>query len=129
MQKHPDEPIGDALHERFSTRDILESSHEPTLLASRPRLAAQVSLVSEAAPRGGVWSVERSYLERADDLPAKLGLDAAVAQWVARFDGTETLETLLKQLALHQNVPLDRVIPEGLRVIRRLGACGLILLR
>jgi hypothetical protein len=39
------------------------------------------------------------------------------------------LETLLKQLALHQNVPLDRVIPEGLRVIRRLGACGLILLR
>jgi hypothetical protein len=129
MQKHPDEPIGDALHERFSTRDILESSHEPTLLASRPRLAAQVRLVSEAAPRGGVWSVERSYLERADDLPAKLGLDAAVAQWVARFDGTETLETLLKQLALQQNVPLDRVIPEGLRVIRRLGACGLILLR
>ena len=128
MQKHPAGPIGDALHEQFSTRDILESSDEPTLLASRPRLAAQVRLVSEAVPRNGAWSTERSYLERADDLPAKLGLDAVVAQLVVRFDGTETLETLLKQLASEQKAPLDRVIPEGLRVVKRLGGCGLILL-
>jgi methylase of polypeptide subunit release factors len=128
MQKRPAGPVGDALHERFSTRDVLESNDEQTLLTSRPRLAPEVRLVSEAAPRNGVWSVERSYLERADDLPAKLGLDALVAQLAARFDGTEMLETLLKQLASEQNVPLDRVIPEGLRVIKKLGTCGLILL-
>jgi 2-polyprenyl-3-methyl-5-hydroxy-6-metoxy-1,4-benzoquinol methylase len=102
MQKQPAGPIGDALHEQFSVRDILESSHEPTLLASRPRLAAEVRLVSEAVPRNGAWSFERSYLERADDLPAKLALDAVVAQLVVRFDGTKTLETLLKELALEQ---------------------------
>jgi hypothetical protein len=128
MQKRPAEPIGDALRERFSTRDVLESNSEQTLLGSRPRLAAQVRLVSEATQRNGVWTIERSYLERADDLPAKLGLDGVVAQLAARFDGTETLETLLKQLASEQKAPLDRVIPEGLRVIERLGACGLILL-
>jgi hypothetical protein len=128
MQKQPAGPIGDALQEQFSTRDILESGHEPTLLASRPRLAAQVRLVSEAVPRNGAWSAERSYLERADDLPAKLGLDTVVAQLVVRFDGTETLETLLTQLASEQKAPLDRVIPEGLRVIKKLGACGLIVL-
>jgi Methyltransferase small domain len=128
MQKKPAGPIGDALHQRFSTRDILESSDESTLLASRPRLAAQVRLISEAVPQNGVWTAERSYLERADDLPAKLGLDAVVAQLVVRFDGTETLATLLKQLAAEQKAPLDRVIPEGLRVVKRLGACGLILL-
>jgi Methyltransferase small domain len=128
MQKHPAGPIGNALNEQFSTRDILESSDEPTLLASRPRLAAQVRLVNEAVPRNGAWSTERSYLERADDLPAKLGLDAVVAQLVVRFDGKETLETLLKQLASEQKAPLDRVIAEGLRVVKRLGGCGLILL-
>jgi methyltransferase family protein len=128
MQKQPSGPIGDALHEQFSTRDVLESSHEPTLLASRPKLASQVRLVSQAVPRDGVWSIERSYLERADDLPAKLGLDAVVAQLVARFDGTKTVEALLQQLALEQKAPLERVMPEGLRVIKKLGACGLILL-
>jgi hypothetical protein len=51
-----------------------------------------------------------------------------VAQLAARFDGTEALETLLKQPASEQKSPLDRVIPEGLRVIERLEACGLILL-
>jgi hypothetical protein len=128
MQKRPAEPVGDALRERFSTRDVLESNSEQTLLRSRPRLAARVRLLSEATQRNGLWTIERSYLERADDLPAKLGLDGVVAQLAARFDGTETLETLLKQLASELKAPLDRVIPEGLRVIERLGACGLILL-
>ncbi len=128
MQKRPGGPVGDALRERFATLDILESNNEQTLLAARPRLAAEVRLVSEAAPQKGVWSVERTYLERADDLPAKMGLDAVVAQLAARFDGTETLERLLKQLASEQNAPLDRVIPEGLRVARRLGESGLIVL-
>jgi len=128
MQKRPAGPIGDALRERFSTLDVLESNNEQTLLAARPRLAAQVRLVSEAAQRKGVWSVEQTYLERADDLPAKMGLDSVLAQLAARFDGTETLERLLKQLASEQNAPLDRVIPEGLRVTKRLGESGLIVL-
>ena len=106
---------------------MLESTQE-TLLASRPRLAAQVRLVSEAVSQNGVWSTERSYLERTDDLPAKLGLDAVVAQLAARFDGTAKLESILKQLAWEQKAPLDEVVPEGLRVLRKLGACGLILL-
>ena len=126
MQKRPAAPIGDALRERFSTRDVVESNNERTLLASRPRLAAQVCLLNEATQRNGVWSIERSYLERSDDLPAKIGLDGVVAQLAARFDGTETLETLLKQLASEQKAPLDRVIPEGLRVIKRLAVSGLI---
>jgi Methyltransferase small domain len=128
MQKRPAEPIGDALLERFSTRDGLESNNEQTLLVARPRLAAQVRLVSESAQRDRVWSVERSYLERADDLPAKMVLDATVAKLAARCDGTATLEALLKQLASEQKVPLDRVIPEGLRVIKQVGAAGLIVL-
>jgi hypothetical protein len=128
MQKRPGGLIGDALRERFSTRDVVESNNEQTLLASRPRLAAQVRLLSEATQRNGVWSIERSYLERADDLPAKMGLDGVVAQLAARFDGRETLETLLKQLASEKKAPLDRVIPEGIRVIEKLAVSGLILL-
>jgi hypothetical protein len=31
-------------------------------------------------------------------------------------------------LASEQKAPLDRVIAEGLRVVKRLGGCGLILL-
>jgi hypothetical protein len=115
MQKRPVGPIGNSLRERFSTRDVLESSNEQILLAARPRLAGQARLITEAAQRKGSWIIERSYLERVDDLPAKLGLDAVVARLAARFDGTETVETLLKQLAMDQKAPLDQVISEGLR--------------
>jgi hypothetical protein len=41
MQKRSAGPIGDPLREQFSARDILESSHEQTLLAFRPGLAAE----------------------------------------------------------------------------------------
>jgi len=87
MQKRPEWPIGDALLERFSTLDIWESNNEQILLAAHPRLAGQVRLVSESVQRNCAWVVERSYLERTDDLPAKLGLDAVVAELAARFDG------------------------------------------
>jgi hypothetical protein len=127
MQKRPVGPIGDALRGRFSTREILESNSEPALLATRPRLAAKVRLVNEAVQRNGEWSIERSYLERTDDLPAQMGLDPLVAALAVRFDGTETLETHLKQLALEQKAPLDRAISEGLRVVRRLAEAGFLL--
>ncbi len=127
MQKRPSAPIGAALWERFITRDLLESQDEQMLLGSRPRLAEHVHLVSEAVPRDGVWSTERSYLERTDDLPAKLGLDAVVGQLVARFEGRETLKTLLTQLASEQRAPLDQVILEGLRIVKQLGTAGFIL--
>jgi hypothetical protein len=107
---------------------LLESNSEQTLLAARPRLPGQVRLVSVAAQRNGSWIIERSYLERIDDLPAKMVLDAVVTQLAARFDGTETVETLLKQLASERKAPMDGVISEGLRVIKQLGASGLILL-
>jgi hypothetical protein len=128
MQKRPTGSVGDALRQRFLTLDVLQSPGERDLLAVRPKLAPEVRLVSEAAPQNGVWSIERSYLERADDLPAKIGLDAVVAQLAARFDGQETLERLLMRLALEQKISLDSVIPEGLRVIKRLAEKGLILL-
>jgi len=126
MQKRPEGSIGDALLERFSTLDILESNDEQILLAAHPRLTAEVRLVSESVQRNCAWAVERSYLERTDDLPAKLGLDAVVAELTAHFDGTQTVEALLKKLALEQRAPLEQVIPEGLRVIKRLGAAGLV---
>jgi hypothetical protein len=120
--------MGNALWERFMTRDLLEASDEQILLGSRPRLAGQIRLVSEAVPRDGVWSTERSYLERTDGLPAKLALDVIVSQLVAQFDGTKTLGTLFTQLASEQRVPLDGVVPEGLRIIKQLGTAGFVLL-
>jgi SAM-dependent methyltransferase len=128
MQKRPEGRVGDALLGRFLTLGILESNNEQTLLAAHPRLPAQVRLVSESVQRNCAWGVERSYLERTDDLPAKLGLDAVVAQFVAHFDGTQTVEALLMKMASEQKAPRERVFPEGLRVIRRLGKAGLILL-
>jgi hypothetical protein len=128
MQKRPEGSIGDALAERFSTLDILELNDEQTLLTAYPRLASQVRLVSESVQRNCVWDVERSYLERMDDLPARLGLDAVVTELAAHFDGTQSIETLLRKLAMEQKAPLEQVIPEGLRVIKRLAAAGLLLL-
>jgi 2-polyprenyl-3-methyl-5-hydroxy-6-metoxy-1,4-benzoquinol methylase len=128
MQKQPEQPIGDALLERFLTLDVLESNNDQEFLSACPRLPAQVRLVNEAVQQNGAWTVEGNYLERRDDLPAKVGLDSILVQWTARFDGTQTLESLLRRLAFEHNVPLEQAIPEGLRVVKRLGAAGLLLL-
>jgi hypothetical protein len=84
--------------------------------------------VNAAMQRNGVWTPEMSYLERTDDLPGKMALDAVIAQLAARFDGTQTLEVLLRRFASEYDVPAEQAIPEGLRVIRRLGEAGLVLL-
>ena len=55
MQKRPEGPIGDALLERFSTLDILESNDEQILLVAHPRLAAQVRLVQMILQRSWDW--------------------------------------------------------------------------
>jgi SAM-dependent methyltransferase len=128
MQTRPAGRVGELLRERYSTRDIVESKNEGTLLGARPRLAPQVRLMTESVRRECAWSIERSYLERTGDLPAKMVLDALVANLTAHFDGSETLEALLKQVASDYHVPLDQVIPEGLRITKVLATAGLILL-
>jgi methylase of polypeptide subunit release factors len=128
MQTRPAEPIGEALRERYATRDILEAKNEETLLSSWPRMAPQVRLTTESVQREGTWSVERSYLERTGDLPAKMVLDTLLEKLAAQFDGTATLERLLEKVAWEHNVPIHQVIPEGLRITRVLGTAGLILL-
>jgi len=128
MQTRPAGPIGEALRERYSTQDIVESKDDGTLLGTRPRLAPQVRLMTESLRREGAWSIERHYLERTGDLPAKLVLDAMLVKLAAHFDGSETLGTLLQQVASEHNVPMDRVIPEGLRITKVLATAGLILL-
>jgi methylase of polypeptide subunit release factors len=128
MQTRPAGPIGEALRQRYSTRDVVESKDEATILSARPRLAPQVRLMTESTQREGAWGVERSYLERTGDLPAKMVLDTMLANLAAHFDGTETLGTLLKQVASQYKVAMDRVIPEGLRITKVLATAGLILL-
>ena len=120
MQKRPVGPIG-ACSARavFCPERSWVLNNELALLATRPRL---LRVVREAVQRSGVGKIERSYLERTDDLPQYMGLDMLVAALAARFDGTETLETHLKQLASEQKAPLDRAISEGLR-----GSGGLLI--
>jgi methylase of polypeptide subunit release factors len=128
MQKRPASPVGDALRERFSTRDLLETKSVENLLQSHPRLAGQVHLVAESLGINREWRIEKIYLQRRDELPATTILDGVVGQLVARCDGSATLEALLTDLASENKVALEMVVSEGLRVIKRLAESGMILL-
>jgi hypothetical protein len=63
MQQRPPGPMGDALRDRFSTRDILELNSEQALLAARPKLVPDVRLVSEATPQNGAAEFVASFEE------------------------------------------------------------------
>jgi hypothetical protein len=128
MQKRPARFVGDALRDRFLTRDLLESKTPDILLQSHPRLVGQVCLATESVHKNGEWQVEKTYLQRRDDLPATIILDGIVAQLVARCDGSVTVEALLRELASEHKVALDVIISEGLRVVKRLADLGMILL-
>ena len=64
MEDTPVKPIGELLIERFRTQDVLMSPDDRIFRAVRPRLAADVYLISEAVQQDRSWRTTRVYIER-----------------------------------------------------------------
>jgi methylase of polypeptide subunit release factors len=126
MDEVPTEPIGELLLERFATQDKLASGDELDLLTTKPRLSKGVHLVQESTQHGQSWKPKRIYLERRAGLARRLAFDSGIAEFLARFDGSQTLDHLIGTLAKQNKWPRKEAVDNSMRLVRKLASLGLI---
>jgi methylase of polypeptide subunit release factors len=128
MDDLPEQPVGTLLMKRFVNEDILSSYEDSDLLKLKPMLCGDAQLVQESTQENQSWKLKRIFLERRTGFTKQLAFNAAVAEFVARFDGTRPLGSLVTELAKQNKAPREQAIDNGLRLVRKLSSLGLITL-
>ena len=122
----PSKPVGKLLLEYFRTQDVLTNPNGQTLLGARPRIPEDVHLVTESTQQDRSWRTERFYIERRSALPKRLAFDPQIAEFIAAFDGTRTVEDAICALSKAQQWPREQAEENCIRLIRKLGSLGLL---
>ena len=122
-------PVGDSVLETFACQDALEISREDRdLMRLKPRLAPDAELSQQSRVSEGKWTPLTMKLSRTIGLPSSLGVEPAVAGFLAGCDGSRSLEQLSHELASKVKVPVEQVAPQCCAVVRKLLERRLILI-
>ena len=121
----PASSIGHLLADRFASEDVI-SAGDSGLLASRPQLPQDVTLISESTLENGTWRPTRIYLERSSSLPCRLSFSSEIADLLVQWDGSQTLALLADKFAKQKRLPVEQVRQNFLGLARRLAAKNLI---
>ncbi|MGO4880123.1 MAG: methyltransferase [Bryobacteraceae bacterium] len=93
-------PFGETVSRAFACVDQLElHGSDEELLGARLRLSPDTQLDRQMRQAGGRWQTAHTILHFTAGIPASLRLDAAVAEFLARLDGSRTLGELVGELA------------------------------
>ena len=115
------EPFGDAILEMFETQTILSATLlDEDLLSLKPRLAEQARMEQHLRAVDGRLTLSAFNLVLKGGLPATTGVESQVADFLARCEGTRTLEDLAQELAAKARVPLDQVRRQCCAIVRKL---------
>ena len=128
MPVDPQEPVGDSILETFATLDLLAAcARDEDLLRTRPRLSPQAHLQQKFRASGGKWAGESLLLQSAAGIPvAPLAVEKSVAGFLARCDGSRTLEDLAEELASGLKVGAESVRQQCCAVVRKLAGLRLV---
>jgi methylase of polypeptide subunit release factors len=119
--------LGELVESTFAAHDLLrELVQDDKLLAVMPKLADRVRLEQIASHSEGRWQVESLTLRLIRGFPFHLGLQPAVANFLATCDGTRTLEEAIQMFAANANAPIEIVRRECLGMVRQLIERGFI---
>ncbi|HZT29886.1 MAG TPA: methyltransferase [Bryobacteraceae bacterium] len=121
MAADPTEPYGATVLTTFATQDIL-SAHptDEELLAMKPRLSPAAQLEQTLRVSGGKWATTSRRLRLTTGVPASLAVEAEVADFLSRCDGSRPLEELTQELAAKVNAGADVVRQQCCAVVRKL---------
>jgi len=129
LDAFPTEPVGDLIHGRFTAQNVLESSDDSRLLTMKPVLSKNVRLVRESILKDRSWENRRLFIENAEGFGGRMGFDSTeVADFVARFDGTRTLDELLSKMIRDRRLPRHDIVQSGLHLVKRMVALHLVTL-
>ncbi len=105
----------------IANRDVLETVRDDRdLLGLHLAAAADVQLLSVAAPGPDGWRLERHRLCQRGGLGLVSDIDPRVGRLVTRCDGARPLQAVLAEFAAEQRQPLEAVAPPALHAVRLL---------
>jgi methylase of polypeptide subunit release factors len=109
MPAKPGEPFGDEIWDAFACKSFTASQpSDECVLAAQPRLASHIQLAQRSRPSGRRWAIDEISLRLMSGLPASIGIDPAVADFLARLDGHLTVAEAIS--AFSGEMPVDRCI-------------------
>jgi SAM-dependent methyltransferase len=119
-------PVGAHLLRCFQARETLAGTGDEELLGLRPRVAEDVRLAQELAPKAEGWTAIDSRLKVAVGLPFSGVVDAHVANLLVRCDGSRRLREILAASAAEANADAGIYAEEGLEIVKRLLRRGFV---
>jgi hypothetical protein len=124
----PKDPFGDAVLAIFSARDFL-SAHpsDNEMLAVKPRLSPHARLEQFFQPGQGQWQPTSLNLRLTKGFPFFVGMQPAVAGFLAACDGNHTMGDLIENFARQVEAPFEKVQAECVGIVRRLIERGFLL--
>jgi len=124
----PSTPFGETVLSAFAARDFLQDhSSDEALGKTKPKISPQVRLESFFQPVDGKWQPSSLTLRLTSGFPFFVDVQPLVADFLARCDGTHSLQELCSDLAARLKKPVETVSPDCLRIVRALIEKGLIL--
>ena len=115
-------PTGEHILRRFAARDFLDVvADDRQLLDQRLRLAADVRLEQHYAPRDEGFGAVTTRLHVSGDPGCySMDVDPTVSTLVMSYRGERRLRDVFVEMATTTGVDLERLVPGGLEVARRL---------
>jgi len=126
----PDEflgPSGEFVLRGFEQQDFVRSTSDDRLLDESFRVAPDLRLERRYRPEDGQWAVEQATVSLARGPAWSVRIDSAVAALVLACDGSRPLRSLFVDVAKRMGVEMERAVPGGLAVVRRLLERGFLL--
>jgi hypothetical protein len=111
---------GDHVRRCFEGYGVLALHSPREVLQLTPRVSPAARLEQAFAPERGGWSPDSSRLVTAGGLPLTGGVDAHVANMLIRCDGQTQLEEVFRRSAEDAEVPYEAMLPECLKITKRL---------
>lgn len=128
MPHTPKVPFGDSVEWIFTSRVFLQAhGDDEQILPVKPRLSSHARLEHTYEQNGQKWQLSSATLSLVRGFPFSVGLQPLVADFISRFDGTLTVEDLVKSFAQDLGKTRETVQPECLRVVRKLIESGFLL--
>lgn len=121
MLLDPGDAFGEAVWQAFAGVDFLEDhASDEALLSSLPRLSPHARLEQKSEQVNGRWQAVDTRVSLAAGIPANIRVQPPVADFLARLDGTHTLQELIADLSGRVRADRKSVERECLGVVRRL---------
>jgi methylase of polypeptide subunit release factors len=121
-------PFGETVLQNFLNRDFLEDhADDVRLLASQLRLSPDAKLAQDFQYAEGHWQPKLPLLQLQNGIPYSTAITIDVAQFLARFDGSRTVEQLAQELISSVEVEPAQVLSECLKMTRNMVARGFLL--